>query len=181
MRSSRCALTDITAVTAHSKVGELSSPSVLAPSGPNAAENPVLKLACRWSMRRVACGVVTDSSCRTISSLWRAVAAQCTRRMESPCRYSRVMTSSSLGFACRCVAAVPSLPRDPESGEASSSRGAGVTTRASVPPSTWRDLPSPKGAVNSAVAGPISYIPREPERSRYSYRDTPSGVGFRDG
>ncbi|MER2138359.1 MAG: DUF58 domain-containing protein [Arthrobacter sp.] len=90
------------------------------------------------------------------------------RRMGSPCRYSRVVTSSSLGTPWRRVETEPSLPRSPSSTAAGSSTGTGRTISWSVPPMMCRATASPKGSRNPALTGPMRYRPRRAERRRYS-------------
>ena len=107
------------------------------------------------------------SSWRTISSPCLAVARQCTRRIASPVRYSRVERSSSPPIARRTSFDAPSEARiaSPVSG---SSRIAGVTTSGSVSPTRTSPTASPKGSASTTPSGPMGKTPRRGARSSWT-------------
>ncbi len=117
------------ASTIHSRLSAGGDGSPGAPKG----AVPASRRTTRWARERVSSNSVAwdrqgRSSRRTMSSPVRAVARQCTLRRSSPCRYSRVLTSSSPCTAIDRRAPSPPPPCPPEGPPRPSGRTRGTTS-----------------------------------------------------
>jgi hypothetical protein len=94
------------------------------------------------------------SSVRTISSPRCAVERQCTRRRSSPCRYSRVETSSSPLAAALRDCDSPEADQRPPAPAVDSGQVRGTTTSASTEVNDRVISHIPKASVSRSRSGP---------------------------
>ena len=158
-RRVRCSITDAAARTAHSNSSvDSSTPAhTRAPGQCSAAE----------SRTTTALRVLRGSSWRTMSWPCLADAAQCTRRMGSPWRYSRVITLSGPG--CGWARRDGSLPDSRAMVTPCSVRssGSGATYSDVRSATSSSSVTTPNGSPTRTVAGPSSWIPRRRGRTVY--------------
>ncbi len=123
-----------------------------------------------WAARRVSSRSSTRfrhccSSRRTMSSPYRAVERQCTRRSSSPSRYARGTTSSSPAAAAVRARPSPSPSQLPLITARGSGTTFGVTTSVVREENDRPSSTRPNASAIRISRGPTSNFPRRSERS----------------